>query len=1068
MSSNNSTGQIVGYVVGAVLAYFTFGASYVVMGAAIGGALGSAIDPPKGPHISGPRLSDLGQQTSTYGQVIPRVYGSVALAGNIFWIENNALKETSYTEEQGGKGGGGGSSNTTYTYSSTFAVGLCEGPIIGVRRIWAMGNLIYDAGSSDIATMIVSNASVSGWRLHLGTDTQQPDPRMQAALGVANTPAFRGLAYIVFDDFDLSKYGNTLMGAQIKVEVMTASSDSSASLVQSKVLSGSANTYKSTARHCSSDAILSIYHSTAALYTTGSGYRKDYSAAGNQDVIRFPYTELTNDIYVQGWSDVDECVFVDSSGNIWSLDNQNNAEFIAQSPLAALVGGQLFNYHHRGAEQLLCIENGAVTQVSDISAGYEDFLFSTTSASPDGRINDIFLGANVNYSVTSYPKIICYDKDWVKLWAVDMTGQITVNHGIGGNETIIREKSDGVVVLRNDNKFYQIDAAGWIALGTVASFTPGYESHGGDHLVWPMWLHYAASSNTVFTIRLDGLTNSTVPLSSVVQAECLKSGVLTAGDLNVSSLLDPVRGYRVTSVAAIRSAIEPLQGAWPFDVIQSGYGIKFVRRGSASSVATILADDLGARPGSEKPVMKLKKTREMDTQLPGRVSVTYLDYTREYDIGEQYAERLNTDSVNIRTIEMPIVLTSDEAVQRAEILLYMYWMERNTVQFTLPSTFGRLEPADIITVDDGTDSYALRITQITYRMDGVLEVAAVFNENSQYTSTLIGGAPTVGAAPVQIGGPSLMALLDIPLVIDTYDLPGFPVAMAGYLPGWKSGTLFRSDDGGQSWAGLNAFSRTAPFGLCANALSAPADTRMIDTASVLDVDLYAGTLSSVTEAQMLNGANYFAYGVDGRWEIIAAEICALQGDGTYKLSNLLRGRFGTEWACGLHASSDTIIYLSARYLQFVLMNINQIGQGRHYRAITTGASIDSAPSTPFTYNAVNLECLSPVYPNGSRHPTTNDWTLTWMRRTRVGGEWRDKVDATLGEASEAYEVDIFTDATFATVKRTIGSLSTATATYTSANQVTDFGVNQATLYLKIYQLSATMARGYPLKTTITR
>jgi predicted 3-demethylubiquinone-9 3-methyltransferase (glyoxalase superfamily) len=43
---------------------------------------------------------------------------------------------------------------------------------------------------------------------------------MQATLGVDNTPAYRGLAYIVFYDLPLADYGEALAAAQVKVEVM--------------------------------------------------------------------------------------------------------------------------------------------------------------------------------------------------------------------------------------------------------------------------------------------------------------------------------------------------------------------------------------------------------------------------------------------------------------------------------------------------------------------------------------------------------------------------------------------------------------------------------------------------------------------------------------------------------------------------------------------------------------------------------------------------------------------------------------------------------------------------------
>ena len=62
---------------------------------------------------------------------------------------------------------------------------------------------------------------------------------------------------------------------------------------------------------------------------------------------------------------------------------------------------------------------------------------------------------------------------------------------------------------------------------------------------------------------------------------------------------------------------------------------------------------------------------------------------------------------------------------------------------------------------------------------------------------------------------------------------------------------------------------------------------------------------------------------------------------------------------------------------------------------------------------------------------------------------------------------MFSDGTYTTIKRTISSTAPA-AVYTSADQTTDFGSNQATLYLKIYQMSATVGRGYPLTQSITR
>lgn len=182
-----SVGQWVGTIVGAVIGFWT-GTSYVALGASVGGAIGGAIDPPKGPKIVWPRLSDLSVQTASYGAPIPRVYGTVALYGNVVWIENNQLLETEKTEG-GGKGGGGKPETTTYSYSVTCAILLCEGPIVGVRRIWAGAKLIYDAGDSTPESIIASNATLAGITIYNGDDTQMPNARMQMTLGAGNVSA---------------------------------------------------------------------------------------------------------------------------------------------------------------------------------------------------------------------------------------------------------------------------------------------------------------------------------------------------------------------------------------------------------------------------------------------------------------------------------------------------------------------------------------------------------------------------------------------------------------------------------------------------------------------------------------------------------------------------------------------------------------------------------------------------------------------------------------------------------------------------------------------------------------
>ena len=160
----------------------------------------------------GPRLDDLKVQTSTWGKMIPIIYGSMRVAGNVIWSSD--LHETKHTES-GGKGGPQ-TEATTYTYSVNVAVSICMGPVFGIRKIWANGKVIYTAESSASATAILASRS-NHLRIYTGTESQLPDPTIEATLGVGNVPAYRGQVYVVFTELPLAEYGNRLPNFEFEV-----------------------------------------------------------------------------------------------------------------------------------------------------------------------------------------------------------------------------------------------------------------------------------------------------------------------------------------------------------------------------------------------------------------------------------------------------------------------------------------------------------------------------------------------------------------------------------------------------------------------------------------------------------------------------------------------------------------------------------------------------------------------------------------------------------------------------------------------------------------------------------
>jgi len=1056
-------GQAAGGVIGAVGGFFIGGPSGALYGAQIGMTVGGYLDPVK-TTINVPGLNDTTVQTSTYGADIARGYGTIPVVGNVFWLENGHYKTVIKKTKSGGKGGPTTTTKTP-TYYATFAVGLldCRGgnPIAGARRIWAGSKLIYDAGSDDLSTIIASNSASELFTLYLGTATQMPDDRMQATLGVGNVPGYRGLAYIVLKDFPLADYGNSLLAAQIKVEVVCAGSSGGPTIVSNVLRSGSSTRLYDSSAMCMKDMEIYLFKWDNDLY--GGGLVRCYArniVTGTERVIS-SFAEPTGGMALDGWSDIPMIAAADSSSvKFW---DETGAMFKSVTLAGIGVANQTANLHKRGDEYYLLDVQNDPSKLWDMSQGTAVLVSQTTQASTHGAWHDIFLGENFNYAIglktSGFVDFVCMDKEWTEVWSVAMPGSATMGftNTVGGDDAVIRERSDGICIVECGAQWYQVEETGYIYLGATAPGTDSYEEHGGSHMAYPLFIKWGVN-NRVVTTKLTSFAGTTVTLASIVQAECLRSNLLALGDIDTSELTQLVRGYKISNVGSIRGAIEPLQGAWPFDVIQHGYTIKFRMRGS-SSVATIPAADLDARGAGDASGVSITNSREMDSQLPRRLVLNYLDVAREYDVGTQADERLNTDAINITKLDLAIVLNASEALGIVQTLLYLYWMERYDLSFRLPPTYNHLESGDTITINADEATYSLRLTQITYTQDGRLECAAKYHSAAIYVRNAVADEGQSTGRTLSVDGSSVIVPMDIPLLLDDLDTAGYVVAMDGIMPTWPGGELFRSDDSGQTWTDLQSYLPPGSvIGFAVNTIGAYR-TDLMDTASRLTASFISADLSSITQDALLNGGNAFAYGAHGRWEIIQARTCTLQSDGTYILSNILRGRQGTEWACGTHAIGDYIVELDVASVEFISVNTNSIGLARSFRGVTFGQTFDSASDLNFTYSGVNLECLSPCYAKGDHDPSYN-WNVSWIRRTRVGGAWRDFVNASLGEAAESYEVDIFSSG-YSTVKRTIAS-SSPSIVYTLAQQTADFGDTQPNLFGKIYQISAVVGRGYPL------
>jgi hypothetical protein len=144
------------------------------------------------------------------------------------------------------------------------------------------------------------------------------------------------------------------------------------------------------------------------------------------------------------------------------------------------------------------------------------------------------------------------------------------------------------------------------------------------------------------------------------------------------------------------------------------------------------------------------------------------------------------------------------------------------------------------------------------------------------------------------------------------------------------------------------------------------------------------------------------------------------------------------------------------------MTNSRLGLTRYYKTFSNNRSAADYDGEAFANMAIGMKPFSPTTARGARDLSGN-LTITWQRRTRLSCRYGGAmgVSIPLGENVEQYEIDIYDDNTYTAVLRTITATSES-AEYTAVQQATDFGSAQAQVYVKIYQISQVVDRGYAL------
>ena len=170
------------------------GLSGAVIGRAVGATIGQTIDQrilgAGSEPIETGRVDRFQLTGASDGTPIQRVWGRMRVGGQVIWatrFQKNATRS-------GGSKGAPRPATTTFSYTISLAIALCRGEALRVGRVWADGNEIA-ASSLDL-------------RFYPGSEDQLPDPKITAVEGAGNAPSYRGIAYVVIESLDLSRFGN--------------------------------------------------------------------------------------------------------------------------------------------------------------------------------------------------------------------------------------------------------------------------------------------------------------------------------------------------------------------------------------------------------------------------------------------------------------------------------------------------------------------------------------------------------------------------------------------------------------------------------------------------------------------------------------------------------------------------------------------------------------------------------------------------------------------------------------------------------------------------------------------
>ncbi len=483
-------------------------------------------------------------------------------------------------------------------------------------------------------------------------------------------------------------------------------------------------------------------------------------------------------------------------------------------------------------------------------------------------------------------------------------------------------------------------------------------------------------------------------LASVVTDICRASGI---EEIDTSRLFGLVRGYLVEDTLSARAALQPLMLAHGFDAIERGGQLVFQSRDGHPRVSldpeemVAVAEDRAA----------LDLSRAADTDLPERVRLGFIETDGDYQARHAEAALPNGEAEAVSLSEIPMALTGNEAQAVTGRWLAEARLARETAQFSLPLSRIGLGAGDVLTVNGQPGMWRIdRVEETSHLALEAVRVAPALHLPTRDSDDQV--AATVALSPAPVAG----LFLDLPLMSGD-EIPHAPHFAATGRP-WPGPVALHTSVVDSGYRLSSVQRRAATVGTTLTELEAAPSGRW-DRGPALQVRLVQGRLASTSPEAVLAGANLMAIG-DGasdHWELFHFAEAELIAPNVWALRRRLRGQAGTDgimpdsWPIG-----SRVVLLDGTARQVDLpAEARDLARYYRYGPASKVLPHTSSRTEQRAFRGIGLRPYSVVNLRATRG--ADGVGLSWIRRTRIGGDSWSGRDVPLHEAEERYAVRVF-------------------------------------------------------------